>query len=60
MPKAVATFEIDFSQEELEKFSELSKQWNQDFASTVRECMNRHCDDMLTTFSQAPDDDTDT
>ncbi len=46
----VAVFEIEFSQKELEDFSNLCKHLNKDFEEVVRMCMNERCNELLDTF----------
>ena len=52
--KAVAEFEISFSEEELDKFAALAKELNKDFPETVRQCMNERCDQLLHSLQEVP------
>lgn len=58
--KYVASVEIELTQDEIENLSKLSTEWSKDLPTTVRDCINGYCHEMLTMFAQAPDDDTDT
>lgn len=57
MLEFVAVVEIELTQDELDKLGKLSKQLGQDLPETVRECLNRSCDDMLVLLSQKPENE---
>lgn len=48
--KFVATFEVEFTSEEVNRFKELAKQLNKSFPDTVRMCANERADELLTMF----------
>ncbi len=48
--KYVATFEVDFTQDEVEKFKQLSTELSKGFPETVRMCANDKADELLLMF----------
>jgi hypothetical protein len=56
--KFVVDFEMSLTQDELDRFSDLSKQLNMDFAETVRKCMTEKCEEYLDLFkNNVPDEE---
>ena len=55
--KYVIEVGVELTQDELDNLSKLSKEWSKDLPTTVRECMNGYCEDMLKTFAQVPEDE---
>jgi hypothetical protein len=52
--KFIATFEIDFTKEEVDRFKNLSSQLSMSFPDTVRMCANDKAEELLVRFEQGP------